>query len=143
MLDGKRRTLTASGTARGPFSTATPRAKFARSLAAALLLALGLSPNVSAQSRQLCDRPCLRDSIDGYLLALAAHDPARLDVAPGVAYTENGRAATLGEGLWRSAGTPHIYRDYALDPEIGRRGRIDGARRERRGHAVVRAPRNR
>lgn len=93
--------------------------RFARSLAFALSLAAGLSPDVSAQSLELCARTCLREIIDGYVLALAAHDPARLEVAPGVAYTENGRAAALGEGLWRSAGTPHTYRDYALDPETG------------------------
>jgi hypothetical protein len=97
----------------------TVRAIFAPLLAAALLLAAGLSTNTSAQSASPCDRACLRGFVDGYLAALAAHDPARLDVAAGVSYTENGRAATLGEGLWRSAGTPHTYRDYALDPETG------------------------
>jgi hypothetical protein len=97
----------------------TLRATFAPALAAALLLAAGLSTDASAQSVSPCDRACLRGFIDGYLAALAAHDSARLDVAAGVSYTENGRAATLGEGLWRSAGTPHTYRDYALDPERG------------------------
>ena len=97
----------------------TIRAIVARSLAAALLLATGLATDVSAQSLERCDRTCLRGFVDGYLAALAAHDAARLDVAAGAAYTENGRAAILGEGLWRSAGTPHTYRDYALDPETG------------------------
>jgi hypothetical protein len=91
-----------------------------QALAAALLLAAGLATDASAQSpTRPCDRACLRGFVDGYLAALAAHDSARIDVAAGVSYTENGRAATLGEGLWRSAGTPHSYRDYALDPEVG------------------------
>ena len=97
----------------------TIRAMFARSLATALLLAAGLSPDASAQSREPCDRACLRGFVDGYLAALEAHDSALLDVAAGVSYTENGREATLGKGLWTSAGTPHTYRDYALAPETG------------------------
>jgi hypothetical protein len=97
----------------------TIRATLTRSLAASLLLATALSPDALAQSLEPCDRACLRNLVDSYLAALAAHDPARLDVAAGVSYTENGRAAALGEGLWRSAGTPHAYRDYALDPETG------------------------
>jgi hypothetical protein len=92
---------------------------FVRSLAAALLLAAGLATAVSAQSLERCDRTCLRNFVDGYLAALAARDAARLAAAAGAAYTENGRAAILGEGLWRSAGTPHTYRDYVLDPETG------------------------
>jgi hypothetical protein len=85
---------------------------------AVLSLALGLSASAVAQT-DACDRACLRTFVDGYMAALAAHDPARLSLATGVVYTENGRAAAFGEGLWRSAGTPHAYRDYALDPESG------------------------
>jgi hypothetical protein len=90
----------------------------ARTGAAALLLAIGLTATATAQS-DACDRECLGGFIDGYLTALAAHEPARLSVAGDLVYTENGRAARLGEGLWRTAGAPHAYRDYALDPESG------------------------
>jgi hypothetical protein len=88
------------------------------SLGAALLLG-GLSPDTSAQSPVPCDRTCLRGFVDDYLTALAAHDPTRLDIAAGAPYTENGQPTALGQGLWRSAGAAHAYRDYALDPETG------------------------
>jgi hypothetical protein len=91
----------------------------ARARAAALLLALGLTAAATAQPPDACDRGCLGGFIDGYLAALAAHEPALLAVAADLVYTENGRAANLGEGLWRTAGVPHAYRDYALDPESG------------------------
>jgi hypothetical protein len=61
----------------------TIRAMLARALAAVLLLAAGLSTDASAQSPIACDRACLRGFVDGYLTALAAHDPARLDIAAG------------------------------------------------------------
>ena len=35
-----------------------------------------------------CDRSCLEGTMSGYLTALAAHDPARLAVTPGVKYAE-------------------------------------------------------
>jgi hypothetical protein len=72
-----------------------------------------------AQGSSECDSGCLRGFVDGYIEALAAHDPARLPVADDVKYTENGRVLTLGEGFWRTAGAPLPYRDYALDPESG------------------------
>jgi hypothetical protein len=87
----------------------------ARVGAAALVLAIALGAR--AQSAETCDRECLRGFMDGYLTALAAHEPARLAVAEDLVYTENGRPAKLGEGLWRTAGAPHAYRDYALDAE--------------------------
>lgn len=96
----------------------TIRAVRVWSLAAALL-GVGLSTDLWAQSPKPCDRACLQSFVDGYLTALAAHDPARLDVVADAPYTENGQAATLGQGLWLSAGAPHPYRDYALDPETG------------------------
>lgn len=90
----------------------------ARFAFAALALAAGFAGTAPAQPLA-CDRACLRGHVDAYLTALAAHEPARLSVADDLVYTENGRPATLGEGLWRSAGAPHAYRDYALDPESG------------------------
>ena len=34
-------------------------------------------------------------------------------------YTENGRVLALGDGFWKTAGSPTRYRDYVLDPETG------------------------
>jgi hypothetical protein len=95
-------------------------AKFVEaSVRAALLVAIGIAGGASSQTPDACDRECLRGFVDGYLAALESHEPARIALAENVIYTENGRAALLGAGLWLTAGAPHTYRDYALDPETG------------------------
>jgi len=50
-----------------------------------------------------CDRTCLEGMISAYLTALAAHEPARLPVAPGVKYAENDQPLPLGAGEWQIA----------------------------------------
>ena len=57
--------------------------------AACSVIALG---SAQAQSAP-CDRNCLEGMISAYLTALAAHDPARLPVNPGVRYAEKGAAS--------------------------------------------------
>ncbi|HTQ36972.1 MAG TPA: hypothetical protein VMH77_08035 [Steroidobacteraceae bacterium] len=44
------------------------------------------------------------------LLALAAHDPSRLPLAPDVKYTETGIVKRIGEGLWKTAQSLPRYR---------------------------------
>ena len=87
-------------------------------LAVALLAAAALSFEAAAQSGA-CDRACLKGFVDDYFTALSARDFTRLPVAENVKYTENGRVLTLGEGFWKTAGTPNAYRDYLLDAETG------------------------
>jgi len=82
------------------------------------LLAAASSYSASAQTAA-CDRACLKGFVDDYFTALAARDFSRLPVAEGVKYTENGRVLALGEGFWKTAGSPRAYRDYLLDPESG------------------------
>ncbi|HTR39762.1 MAG TPA: hypothetical protein VMH80_28000 [Bryobacteraceae bacterium] len=57
--------------------------------------------------------------ISAYLTALAAHDPGRLPVAPGVKYAENDQVLPLGSGEWQIAGSPGKYRHVFSDPESG------------------------
>ncbi len=57
--------------------------------------------------------------ISAYLTALAAHDPGRLPVAPGVKYAENDQVLPLGTGEWQIAGSPGKYRHVFSDPESG------------------------
>jgi hypothetical protein len=95
-----------------------PSSRSLRSLAVVTLAALGLSQSLQAQGAA-CDSACLKGFIDGYLSALAARDPGKLPVAAQVKFTENGRVLDLGEGFWKTAGTPVRYRDYLLDPESG------------------------
>jgi hypothetical protein len=77
------------------------------------------SANQAFAQTPACDRACLREFVDGYIDALAARDPGRLALATSVKFTENGRVLELGEGFWKTAGAPHRYRDYVLDPETG------------------------
>ena len=75
---------------------------------------------VSAQAQTgSCDRNCLEGMISAYLAALAAHDPGRLPVAPGVKYAENDQVLPLGSGEWQIAGSPGKYRHVFSDPESG------------------------
>jgi hypothetical protein len=57
--------------------------------------------------------------MDGYLHALAAHDPGRLKVAPNVRFTENGVAIPLGEALWVTISGLGTYRHDFFDPANG------------------------
>ncbi len=64
-----------------------------------LVLAAMTTGSVHAQD---CSRACLTDMITTYVGALAAQDPSRLPVAPGVRFTEDSRELKLGEGLWKT-----------------------------------------
>jgi hypothetical protein len=87
--------------------------------AIALLALVSASADDVAAQTASCDRACLRGLVDGYIAALAARDPAKLPLATPVKFTENGRVLDVGEGFWKTAGAPHRYRDYVLDPETG------------------------
>jgi hypothetical protein len=64
-----------------------------------------------------CTRENLKAAVDGYFTALAAHDPAMLQQASTVKFTENAKEAKLGEGLvWKSAGAVKFTRSL-LDTE--------------------------
>jgi len=74
----------------------------------------------SAQARNgPCDRTCLEGMMSAYLTALAAHDPGRIPVAPGVKYAENDQPLPLGAGEWQVAGPPGRYRHMFADPKSG------------------------
>jgi hypothetical protein len=53
---------------------------------------------------------------------MAAHDPERLPWARRVAFTENGQALRIGDGLWATASAPGHYKLYVADPEDGQVG---------------------
>ena len=89
-----------------------------RRFAVVTLVAVSLSHGLQAQSAA-CDSACLKGFVDGYLDALAARDPGKLPASAPIKFTENGRVLDLGEGFWKTAGTPVRYRDYLLDPESG------------------------
>lgn len=66
-----------------------------------------------------CDRACLEGFIGGYLDALVAHDPSRLQVTDSVKFVENNQPLKLGEGTWKTVTGLGQYRHYFADPESG------------------------
>ncbi len=88
-------------------------------MAAVMLLAVTLRGTVSAAAASRCDEACLKGFVDGYLEALAAHDPARLPVAQHVRYTENGVQIPLGDALWRTISGLGSYRHDFYDTQSG------------------------
>lgn len=84
-------------------------------------LAAGLGAP-AARAADLCDRTCLGGMVDRYLEALVAHDPARLPLAQGVRFTEDGQELRLGDGLWATASAPGRYKLTVADPEDGQAG---------------------
>jgi hypothetical protein len=81
------------------------------------MLLLGAATN--AQAAAQCDRACLEGFVDRYFDALLAHDPARVPLAPGVRYTEDGQQLAIGDGLWRTMHAKGHYRLFVSDPHAG------------------------
>ena len=79
---------------------------------------LVVSANASAQSGS-CDRGCLESLLDGYADAVAARAPARLPIAPGAVFTENGQRLDIGDGLWHTATGRGRYTLRLADVEAG------------------------
>ena len=73
-------------------------------LAGGLVVLGGLSPAPAQTSTPDCSREALRGLVDRYFVALAAHDPSGLPLAPNVRSTENGVEVAVGKGLWQTAG---------------------------------------
>jgi hypothetical protein len=88
----------------------------ARMLAAACA---GLLLSGVAAAAPGCDRACLYQVLDRYLMALKAHTAAQAGFAPGARTSENNVMLRPGDGLW---GTITALGDYDLrfaDPETG------------------------
>ena len=66
-----------------------------------------------------CDRACLVKTMDDYLAALAARDPARLELASDVRYTENTNDMALGDGFWGTVDSIGPGRFDLVDPVSG------------------------
>jgi hypothetical protein len=78
------------------------------------VLAVGFAGTATAAEN--CDRACLSGLITQYVDAVVARDASKLPLAaPDVKYTEQGRAAKLGEGLWKTATGKGTFRHDYLD----------------------------
>ena len=72
-----------------------------------------------AQDAAACDRPCLAGVMTAYLGSLVTHDPKAAPLAANVRFTEDARALTVGEGLWKTATRLRPFRTDFLDPQTG------------------------
>ena len=66
-----------------------------------------------------CNRACLENLVDQYLVAVVAHNPKTLPLAADVKYTENDQALDVGDGFWGTAGGRGHYSHYFADPVNG------------------------
>lgn len=65
-----------------------------------------------------CDRDCVVASVDNYVAALVAHDPAGVDLSDTVKITENGQVVPVGEGVWQSITRQGGYRQTFVDQDL-------------------------
>jgi hypothetical protein len=91
-------------------------------LALAIPLAAAAAPEPALQGPVQCDRACLQGAVDQVLGAMIAHDASKLNLAPGVRYTENGQALALSDGFWNTASARGKYSHYFLDPRTDQAG---------------------
>ena len=91
----------------------------------------------SDASSAACERSCLNALMDQYLLALDAHDPARLPLARHARFTENTVKLSLGDGFWQTIDTGSLgsSRLYIADPSTAQVA-FYGAAKEN-GHGVL------
>ncbi len=87
-------------------------------LASALRVAQAAPPAPAMQ--ESCDRACMKNILDEYLVALVKHDDSGLPLAKNYKYTENTAQIRLGDGLWVGASELPTFRIYGIDPVSGR-----------------------
>ena len=64
-----------------------------------------------------CDRACLDQTVDNYVAAIVAHDPAKVNFAADVKFVENTEPMKPGDGLWKTAAEgPTTFKIYVPDP---------------------------
>jgi len=84
----------------------------------------------------VCDRACLKTTLDQYLTAVVQHNPAAAPLSVGFRQTENAMVRSRGTGLWQSTkGLGKLQLRY-FDPESGQAGYF-GTLDESTGPAIV------
>jgi hypothetical protein len=94
------------------------------------LVWVGQSPAIAQQrsyaevfgpllKRADCDDSCLRKSMNQYLAALVAHNPAGAPLAEYVKFTENTVEMPIGDGLWQTINRVLPQRIIITDPTTG------------------------
>lgn len=82
------------------------------------LLAWGvINPLFAANTLSSCDRPCLIDTMNGYVDALVRHDPAAVRWSARAQTVENLESIKPGDGLWKTASAGlTAFRIVVADP---------------------------
>jgi hypothetical protein len=89
-----------------------------KTLIAAAGLMLGLATTAQAAT-PTCDRACLRATLDTFIGAVLAHDPARAPLAIGFRQTQNAVITPAGGGIWKTiTALGSVQRRY-VDPVTG------------------------
>ncbi|MFO1402896.1 MAG: hypothetical protein U1F30_17090 [Steroidobacteraceae bacterium] len=83
------------------------------------------------------DRAFLERTLDTYLDALIAHDPARAPFAQDAIFADNDQPLPLGEGTWRTLERLGRYRHHFAEPENGLAGVIANAFENGQGVIVI------
>lgn len=98
-----------------------------------LIVALLAVGSVSAAT---CDRGCLRQALDEYLVAVVAHNPSAAHLSPGYRETQNSIVKRAGAGIWQSANALGKLQRRYLDAVTGQAGYF-GTIDEAAGPAIV------
>ncbi len=84
-----------------------------RLFARVAMLVSGLGLACPSQAQSDCNRACMKATVDSYLAAVVAHDPAKAALATIYRHTENDVVQPLGEGMWKTAtGLGAMQRQY-------------------------------
>jgi hypothetical protein len=89
----------------------------------------------TAGSKAPYERGDLERTMDAYLAALIAGQPASAPFAPDAIFAENDQLLSLGDGSWRTLSRLGRYRHYFAEPENGLVGVIANA--EEHGHGCI------
>ena len=93
-----------------------------RLIACAIFFTGAQASNLTAQVKADCDRGCLRTTLDQYLRAVIAHDPAAAPLFVAFRQTENAINVPRGEGMWKTVtGLGKVQRRF-FDPVTGQAG---------------------
>ena len=91
---------------------------------------------VGSASAATCDRGCLRQALDEYLLAVMGHNPSAAHLSPGYRETQNSIVKRPGAGIWQSATALGKLQRRYIDAETGQAGYF-GTIDEAAGPAIV------
>jgi hypothetical protein len=94
-------------------------------MAGAALAAMGAAGCATVAPTPACDRDCLIDLTDAYVVALAANDPSAAPLADDIRFVENVTPLAPGEGFWATAsGGPTDFKVYVPDVDLQQIGFI-------------------